>query len=299
MPWRITLVTLLSVGCKSPAPAPQAIAFSAQHEPQRVAARVGDQILTIEEVERYVLTQAPARRQALRDVHQRKKLVETLARTKLLVRAARDSKLDRNPAVLQVVEQALITELLRVEVDSKLEPTDVTPADVDKYLKQHPDELERAEQVRVAAIVMKDAAEAHRVSVLARGASSTAAFRELVLQHSEDPGSKVNGGALPFFDKQSSEHPRQVVDAAFSLREPGHASGPLSTDRGHYILRLEERRPGYQRSVEEVRPRIESMLREQVRARRVEELVQRLAVQYPITIEEQQLMSLRLPAAPP
>jgi peptidyl-prolyl cis-trans isomerase D len=75
-------------------------------------------------------------------------------------------------------------------------------------------------------------------------------FAALATELSEDPGSKVRGGDLGFF--QRGQMVKAFEDAAFAL-EAGKLSDVVRSDFGFHILRIEERKPAEDHSFEEVR----------------------------------------------
>ncbi|MEW6487732.1 MAG: SurA N-terminal domain-containing protein [Thermodesulfobacteriota bacterium] len=91
---------------------------------------------------------------------------------------------------------------------------------------------------------IRDRAEALRREVLA-GAS----FAQLAQRHSEDPGSKEQGGDLGFFERGLMVP--AFEEAAFSL-EPLSVSEPVRSPFGYHLIWVEERRPARQAPFEEV-----------------------------------------------
>jgi len=261
-----------------------------------VVAYVGGEPISLRDVEAQIGELPEARRAAFRDVRRVRKLVDDLVRTRLMAKAARERGLLEHPRVQRVVEQAMITELLREEVDDSSNPGDVSPAAIDEYLANNPDELSRPPEVRVALLLVSTEEQARRLAAQAKSGDQ-ARFGELVAEHSLDP-SKVSGGELPFFAVDSTAHPKALVDAAFALSDVGDISGPIAVDEGFALVRLLERRAGYERPLEQVRPRIEKLLRERLRAERVDAFVQQLEAQQPIEVYESALNRVKVPTAP-
>jgi peptidyl-prolyl cis-trans isomerase D len=83
-------------------------------------------------------------------------------------------------------------------------------------------------------------------------------FGELAQQYSKDPGSARSGGDLGWADKSAFVAP--FADALFSM-QPGEIRGPVKTQFGYHIIRLEEIQPGKGKSFEEARAQLESELR--------------------------------------
>ena len=93
-------------------------------------------------------------------------------------------------------------------------------------------------------------------------------FAALAKQHSEDEGSKVNGGDLNFFGK--GQMVPEFDAAAFSM-QPGQISDLVKTQFGFHIIKLVEKRPAGQRPLAEVRNEIIERLKwERAQARSTE-----------------------------
>ncbi len=75
-------------------------------------------------------------------------------------------------------------------------------------------------------------------SILAE-ARSGKDFGELAKRHSEDEGSKANGGALPPLTKDRRDLPFQLIDTAFKLK-PGEVSDLIETPYGVEIIKVLE-----------------------------------------------------------
>src|SRR6185503_3019091 len=78
-------------------------------------------------------------------------------------------------------------------------------------------------------------------------------FNRLAMEHSKDPGSAPQGGALPPFGRGEMVPPFE--EAAFSLK-PGELSSVVETQFGYHIIKVHERLPPVKQSFEEVRDRI-------------------------------------------
>ena len=106
-------------------------------------------------------------------------------------------------------------------------------------------------------------------------------FAALARQHSQDPGSAVNGGDLGFFEQR-----RMVVpfnDVAFSLK-PGATSDLVETQFGYHIIRVAEKHPARIVPLEEVRPRLEEYLQHRNRESETESFVKGLRTKSKVEI---------------
>lgn len=82
-------------------------------------------------------------------------------------------------------------------------------------------------------------------------------FAELATQHSEDEGSRGEGGFLGAFQKQEVVAP--FADAAFAL-QPGETSEPVRTQFGWHLIKVEKVNEGRTRSFDEAKPVIAARL---------------------------------------
>jgi len=80
-------------------------------------------------------------------------------------------------------------------------------------------------------------------------------FAALAKLESQDPGSAVQGGDLGWAEKSAYVGP--FADAVFSMK-PGELRGPVETEFGFHVIRLEGIEPGHRRSFEEVRDELAS-----------------------------------------
>lgn len=83
-------------------------------------------------------------------------------------------------------------------------------------------------------------------------------FGELAKQYSQDPGSAKNGGDLGWAERSSFVAP--FADALFGM-SVGEIKGPVKTQYGYHIIRLDEVQAGKGKSFEEARADLEAQLR--------------------------------------
>jgi peptidyl-prolyl cis-trans isomerase C len=162
-------------------------------------------------------------------------------------------------------QQLMINRLLENEVAPK---TAVSPEDVEKAYKDHPEAFQVPAQVRASHILItvppdadasvKAAALAKATKILkdARGGKD---FAALAKEFSQDPGSAAQGGDLGFFAANQMVPP--FSDAAFKLK-PGSISDVVETQFGYHIIKVVEKQPSHTVKLDEARPRIEQQLKQ-------------------------------------
>jgi peptidyl-prolyl cis-trans isomerase C len=263
-------------------------------DPEQVAARIGDQIITVADVQARMNKQQPYVRARYSSAERRKEFLESLVQFEVLARAARERGYDRDPEVLRAMKDNMVAQLIKREIDDKLKPADVPEADVKKHLDAHPELLVKPEEVRVSQILVKDRERANKVhdEVRSAAAQDQKGFRELVTRYSEDEDSKQRGGDLTFFDRATTMYPKAIVEAAFALAQVGDVSAPVPLDKGFAILKLTQKRPGFTRTLEEVKPTVQRQLFHELRSQKMKEFIAQLRKETKVEIDENNLRKL-------
>lgn len=83
-------------------------------------------------------------------------------------------------------------------------------------------------------------------------------FGALAKQYSQDPGSANKGGDLGWADREQFKGP--FADALFGMAV-GEIRGPVKTQYGYHIIKLDEIQPGKVKTFEEARPELEAELK--------------------------------------
>ena len=151
---------------------------------------------------------------------------------------------------------------LLVETSRLRRTLPVDEVELKAYYDQHVDEFLEGEQASARHILFRLAPDATeiargeaelRANGVATIARSGADFAVLASEHSEDPGSKDLGGDLGWFGRgQMVPEFENVVFAA----KPGDIVGPVKSQFGYHIIKVEGFRPEHQQPFEEVQDQI-------------------------------------------
>lgn len=114
---------------------------------------------------------------------------------------------------------------------------------------------ERAKMADKARLAKKDQAEA-----ILKRVKAGEDFAKLAKENSEDPGSKMNGGDLGFFDEKTMV--TNFSKAAFGMK-PGGVSDVVETEYGYHIIKTTDRRPAGKEPYETVKDQIRNGLLQQ------------------------------------
>jgi peptidyl-prolyl cis-trans isomerase D len=153
--------------------------------------------------------------------------------------------------------------LTREQAESQIE---VTEQGLKDYYEQVKDRFQSPERRKGRHILitatdgLDDAAAQKKAQELTEQAKGGADFALLAKQNSKDPGSAEQGGDLGWAQKGMFVGPFE--DALFSM-QPGEIRGPVKTQFGYHVLKLEEVEAGHLQSFEEARASIEEEYRKE------------------------------------
>jgi peptidyl-prolyl cis-trans isomerase D len=157
---------------------------------------------------------------------------------------------------LRYVELSLADLATKVKVeDAQLK------AYYDEQKAKTPERYAQAEQRRVRHILLQvadpkdDATVKAKADALLKRAQSGEDFAKLAQEFSQDPGSAQKGGDLGWADRKAYVAP--FADAAFAMHE-GEIKGPVKTQFGYHILKLEGIQPASVKTFEQSKGDLEA-----------------------------------------
>jgi peptidyl-prolyl cis-trans isomerase C len=267
-------------------------------DPSQVVAKVDDAVITVGDVQERINKQSPFVRARYTTNEKKKEFLDSLIRFEVMANEAERRGYDKDPEVLRVMKQQMISKFLQKDFESKLKVEDVPDADVEKYYTEHPAEFNQKDEVRVSEVMVKEKGKADKAYAEAKALPKAAAlpttpegkqFKDIVAKYSEDEDAKQRGGDLGFFDKDSTRYPKPIVEAAFKLAEVGDVAPPLKTDKGWAVIRLTQKRPGFNRPLAEVKRQIQQRLFRDTRTKAMDNFVADLKKKAAIEIKDENL----------
>jgi len=150
--------------------------------------------------------------------------------------------------------------------DSLKDKVAASPEQVTAFYQQNPDQFKQPERVRASHILVAvpptaDAAAKTKLRAKAedilKQVKAGKDFAALAKEHSEDPGSAINGGDLGFFGPGQMVGPFNEV--AFKLA-PGAVSDLVETQFGLHIIKVAEKQPARTIPLDEVRDKVKEYL---------------------------------------
>ena len=197
----------------------------------------------------------------------RKAIIDQLALQTVVADEAVKKGIDKTPAVAEQIEAVRQSILANAYVQDFIKSNPVS----DESLKAEYDRIKATisgTEYKARHILVEKEAEAR--DIIAKLKKDSGSFAKLAAEKSKDPGSKVNGGDLGWFD------PRGMVPefgAAVSKLEKGKITEtPVKTQFGYHVIQLEDSRPVAAPPFDEVKPEIAQQLGQQNLKKQLDDL---------------------------
>jgi len=208
-------------------------------------------------------------------------LKNDMVRRVLLYQEALDRGLDRKEEVQKALEKTEIELLVMQLIQEEANKIEATSAEVEDYYNKFKDELKEPEERQIRQIVVSTEQEARDILILLLQGND---FATLARERSKAPNAK-NGGDMGFV--QQGQNSAQFDSVAFSdTLDVGKASNYFKGPDGYYILKIEAKRGGKQKSLSEIWDDIKKGLTFLKQQQKIEELIQKLSRQAKLEIYE-------------
>lgn len=155
-------------------------------------------------------------------------------------------------------DEERVIRYLVVETNKLRRLLEIDDAALEDYFDEHKNEFREGEQVQANHILIRldpgaagdeVAAAKLKAEQVAKLASGGTDFPELAKIHSDDPGSKDNGGDLGWFGR--GRMVKEFEEAVFGAK-PGDLVGPVKSQFGYHIIQVVGYRPDRIRPLDEV-----------------------------------------------
>ena len=209
---------------------------------------------------------ADAKLETLRSGNRVRDLINTLLLRSQLASDAREAGFDQEPIVKDRMRLAAEAELAEAWAQHyvAMQPAGDYEALAKEYYLLHEDEIMSSPKIDVSHILIStesrsdEEALALAESVSQQVAADPAKFDELVATYSEDPSAKSNNGK--FTNVRKGDMVKPFEDVAFALEE-GKISGPVKTQYGYHVIRLDAKIAPEKLSFDAVKSRLVEMER--------------------------------------
>ncbi len=175
------------------------------------------------------------------------------------VQAAEKAGLDKQAGVKQELELARQGILVRALMADYLKKNPITDAKIQAEYDTIKKAQAGAQEYKVRHILVKDQKTAEDLIAAIKSKKTT--FEAAAKKDSIDPGSGQNGGDLGW--APSSNYVPEFARAVESMKKGELSAAPVQSQFGWHIIQVEDSRPIQFPALEEVKPQIEEMLRQQ------------------------------------
>ncbi|MBU0476948.1 peptidylprolyl isomerase [bacterium] len=261
----------------------------------RIAAIVNDQIITLSELNRMAVPIAENSKEDINEV--RKRVLGQLIEKKILLQEAEKERIEISKERLrESEEQIIIAELINGNVNKKM--YSVTEDEIEKFYEINKSRFYEPTKIKARNIFIKVndlknedewlKAEIRGRNIL-REIYKGEDFAELA-KSSDDKESSSRGGDLGYFSQ--NEVIPEIGKAAFELKV-GEASDLVKTPFGYIIIKVEDKKIGKCKDMEEVRVEIKNVLlqrkKDEALRQFIEGLKKEASVEIKIEIEPEKL----------
>ncbi|MCM8771097.1 MAG: peptidylprolyl isomerase [Candidatus Omnitrophica bacterium] len=283
---------------KKPAKAPvQPVVSEVEEVKGTVIARVNNMVVTLEELNEQItsinkLADEQKRPQDKIDTRDKKInfLRNELIRQKLLYQEALRRSLDKKETVRRAIENVKISLLISELINDELGRIDVSSSEIEEYYNRYKSQLREPEQRNIREIRLATEEEARQVL---RNYYDGMDFATLARQYSQADSAK-NGGDLGFISlpREEKEMIRcdKFYEAAFSpVLEVGAVSSIFRCPDGWYIIKLEAKKEGKQKTLNEMWDDIKNGLKFIKQQQHMEKFISDLTTQAKISVDESKI----------
>lgn len=274
--------------------------------------QIGPVALTTDELEKRINRQSPFMRERLSDQEKRVAYIRNEARFELLAQEAWRRGFYKDPQIISELKRAMVQKLVREENQKLSNATKLTEAELRAGFAKRKDEYNKPARIRISQLVRytKNSAErktAHgllsklRNDILADEKKGQGhAFARRAKQHSQDLQTKSNGGDLGFKTREEVQalYGDEVTNTIFDNMKIGDAVVANAQD-AVVLFKKTGRRKELIRTLEMIKPQLRAKLLQAKRSEAFEALVNRLAEQFQMKVDNQVAEKIKIDLSKP
>ncbi len=257
-----------------------------------VIAVVNGREITTEDIKKRLGQAAPRIHEIMADEQMKKDLIDDMVGSELIIEDAKKKGLDKDPALVQKVEEFKNTELRNIYLNKEvIEKNNVTEVELTDYIKKNEDALKT--EIRASHILVKTEKEAD--DVLARLAKGED-FAKLAAKVSLDTRNNKTGGDLGVIN--AWELPEEFEKVLLPLKAGESAKMKVRT--GYSVIKVTSRKVNKNMAIDnEFQFKLQEKLTRQKRQKALDDMLKGLKSKAKVEIKEDTLKKLtEVPKAP-
>jgi peptidyl-prolyl cis-trans isomerase C len=237
---------------------------------------------------------SPYIRRRYTTVKRKKEFLERIIRFELLAEEARRRGFDKHPEVERAKKEVMVQKLTRKMFRKAFKPSDITEKELKEFYEKHKSDYNKPQMVRVSQIVVKTKPKAQDLVDRAKKLDARG-FRKLAREMSIDEKTKMRGGDLRYFAKDTDRVAKPIVEAAFELEKRGDVAGPIKTDAGWHVIKLAGKRRPIKREFQQVRNLLRNRVLREKRSQAQKDFVEKLKKKTkPFEVHEKKLELVKI-----
>jgi len=245
-------------------------------ENTRVLAQIAGQIITEADLDAAVSQMSSSRGRNYNTPEGRNAVLDQLIVQKLFLADAKKTMMEYDPQFKAQLAKIKDDLLFQFAVSKTLESVKVTEAEIKSFYDSNPDQFEGQPTVSASHILVADEALANEL--MGKIQAGEISFEDAAMQHSTCP-SKARGGNLGDFGR--GQMVPEFDEACFSMQE-GELRGPVKTQFGYHIIRLDKINEARATTLEEASEAIREHLMNEKGHKAYQTRINQLKLMYPV-----------------
>lgn len=241
----------------------------------KVLASVNGKQITEADVDAMIAAMGP-NGQNYRTPQGRAAVLEQLINQSLLLLDATRNLYEREPAFKAQLNRVKEELLVNYAIEKAVSTVRVTDDDAKKYYEENPAAFEGQELVSASHILVSD--EATATELLEKIRAGEISFEDAAAQHSSCPSSR-NGGSLGEFGR--GQMVPEFDTACFEM-EVGELRGPVQTQFGYHLIRLDDKKQTEKLAFSDVREELVRQLTAEKQQAAYRSKLNQLKILYPV-----------------
>ena len=221
---------------------------------QNILATIDGVVITDAEVDAFIANLPKEQQMYASHPQFRKQCLDQIVSVYLYAKMAEEEKLDETEEFKKIFESARKDILAQLAMNKVLKDIAVTDEDAKKFYEENPQNFTKGETVRAKHILVKEEADCNAILAAIEAGEKT--FEAAASESSTCP-SGAQGGDLGEFGR--GQMVPEFEQAAFAA-EIGQAVGPVKTQFGYHLIKVEQKNEAAVVAYEEVAERIKSSL---------------------------------------
>ncbi len=289
----VTLPVLAQTAPDKPQQPAAAPAPAAEDHSKDILAKMGDKVITVGDIEDELSKIPPQFLSHFTDPVRKQQYIQSIVDRMLFAEEAKAKGLmereDVKEKINSYVERILYSEYLKTLTDGLT----VTDEEVAKYYEANKDAFMAPERIKAKHILVKTEEEALNVKAeLDKGAD----WDELAKKYSTDKSNATRGGDLGYFSR--GRMVKEFDDVAFGL-EVGKIGGPVKTQFGYHLIKVEDKKPAEQQTLEQVDKQVRTKLQGMEREQKMDEARKSLTEKYHLTVNWDKVSEIKVGSGAP